>query len=112
MTVDQRNVIDMLGVDKQRNDTAVLWISDHLDWNDPRNEHLAILQDKLNYYLAIIESGALFEIYPAARGKKVVIQVVGKYALSDIASQFYTRAKKLISDAGFELEFNLLPEEP
>jgi hypothetical protein len=38
-----------------------------------KNEHLLILQDKLNSYLRFIETGEIFESYPAAKNSSLVI---------------------------------------
>ena len=106
MSVIQSEKIDFVGKSKD-NTKLSLVISDHLDWSDPKNEHLGILQNKLNDYLAFIESGELFEKYPIAKGKKIVIQIVAKYSLTDVAKQFYDKATSLIKNAGFTLEFKL-----
>jgi hypothetical protein len=58
MSVENNEVIDVVSVDKQGN--AILTISDHLEWSED-NEHLLILQTKINTYLGSIESGELFD---------------------------------------------------
>jgi len=55
MSVEQRKVIDFVGISKA-DGRAILTISDHLPWLAD-NEHLLILQDKINDYLAFLESG-------------------------------------------------------
>ena len=45
-----------MSIDNDEN--VVLTITDHLEW-DIENEHLLILQDKINAYLGAIEDGEL-----------------------------------------------------
>lgn len=45
MAVDDKNVIDIVSMNPEGK--AVLTISDHLEW-DTENNHLLILQDKIN----------------------------------------------------------------
>jgi hypothetical protein len=63
------------------------------------------LRDKLNAYMAFVESGGLIETYPDAAGRAVVINVVGKYDLSGSASDFYDNAAATIAAAGLSLHF-------
>ena len=54
MSVDQRDAIDIIGTDPQG--YLALTISDHLDWSNAQ-EHLTLLQAKLNRYSAFLKSG-------------------------------------------------------
>lgn len=113
MSIDKANVIDFVGIDK-RSAKVILTISDHLPWDGGHKwhkEHLALLENKLNAYLQFIESGQLVEDYPDAKGKKVVISIVGKYTLNDDATAYYGKAKKVVSEAGFDLQFELFKDE-
>lgn len=53
MTVIDRNTIDITSIEGNgKHRDLVLYISDHLEWGeDVTDEHLRILQDKLNDYL-------------------------------------------------------------
>ena len=64
MAVDNVSLIDAIANDKE-NACLVLLITDHLNW-DNEFEHLKILQDKINAYVAFIESEQYDEIYPNA----------------------------------------------
>jgi hypothetical protein len=59
MSVEQKDVIDAIGVNKESGE-VVLTISDHLDWEDT-SAHLLVLQDKINTYIAFIESGEILQ---------------------------------------------------
>lgn len=63
MSVENPNVIDIIHTDKDGGHVT-LTVTDHLEWGD--GEHLLKLQDKLNKYLAFVESGEIFEKYPGA----------------------------------------------
>ena len=102
MAVDQADKIDAIGVDR-RSGCVVLTISDHLPWSSAADSHLELLREKLNAYLAFIESGQLIETYPDAIGRDVVINVVGKYDLSTPASEFLDNATATVSAAGLTL---------
>jgi hypothetical protein len=104
MAIDQTAKIDAIGVD-WRSGGVVLTISDHLPWTNVTDGHLELLREKLNAYLAFIESGQLIEVYPDAAGRQVVINVVGKYDLSASASEFFKNATATISAAGLTLQF-------
>ncbi len=57
MTAEQTNKIDYVHIDLDCDD-AYLTISDHLDRQE-ENEHIWMLQKKINAYLLFIESGEL-----------------------------------------------------
>jgi hypothetical protein len=103
MSVEEPSKIDFSVFEPQSGDVRLL-ITDHLDWKEG-GEHLLLLQNKLNSYLAFIESGEIYTKLPKAIGRKIVIEVVGKFPLSDEASRFYRLAGKAIEDAGFSLRF-------
>jgi hypothetical protein len=90
MSVDNSKVIDSISLDKEGN--VVLTISDHLPW-DEKNEHLLILQDKINAYLEFIENGELIENYPDANGREILINIITKYLPNTTAELFLKRTK-------------------
>ena len=109
MSIVQSDKVDFIGVNKELN-TVILVISDHLDWTDS-DCHLEMLQDKLNSYLSFIESNEIYDAYPKAMGKNIIIEVQGKYPLNKEAEKFYGQAREVIRGAGFDLRFKLLEEE-
>ena len=62
MTIEQLDVVDFIGVEKYTN-KVILTISDHLDW-EKEEEHLHLMQRKINAYINFIESGELCETVP------------------------------------------------
>ena len=94
---------------RDREGHAVLVIADHLDWEEfDEGEHLLLLQEKLNTYLAFIDSGQLAKEKPEWKSLPVVIQVDAMHAPSEKALQLYRMAGKAVADAGVSLA-RLLP---
>ena len=108
MTIDQTNVIDFAGIDP-KTDKAILFISDHLEWEGDSTSHMFLLQEKINAYLAAIESGEVYELYPKAAGRAFVIRILGMHPLSDEAKRFFEKVKSFLVDAGFNIEFRHSP---
>ncbi len=106
MAIDDTNKIDILF--KDREDHAVLVIADHLDWEEfDGGEHLLLLQEKLNTYLAFVDGGQMMKERPDLKGLPVVIQVDAMHAPSEKALQFYRVAGKAVADAGVSLVLHL-----
>src|SRR5262249_18572450 len=97
MSVDNHNVIDAVGIDKVTGE-VVLTIADHFDWDE--DQHLLVLQEKINRYLAFIESGEILTEYPKAIGKPIRIDICCKYSPSEMGEAFLTRAQEVINKAG------------
>lgn len=111
MSVEQTNVVDAIGVDNATGD-VVLTITDHLEWSGGDNEHLLLLQEKLNTYLSFVESGELLEAYPNAIGRAVFIDVVYKHPLNQQAKGFYIQAAQIVEGAGMKLRYRLFGTGP
>ncbi|MBI5772957.1 MAG: hypothetical protein HZA89_04330 [Verrucomicrobia bacterium] len=108
MSVEQRDVIDFCSI--RPDGRAALTISDHLPWLADSN-HLVILQDKLNAYLTVVESGQIFDAYPQARGREIEIQILCKYPPLPEALQFLDRAGQTIRSAGLHFSWRVLGSE-
>ncbi|MBX5148143.1 DUF6572 domain-containing protein [Rhizobium lentis] len=106
MSLDQTNVVDAIGVDDATGE-LVLTITDHLEWTVRVDEHLLLLQEKLKSYLRFVESGEMLEVYPDAKGRAVLIDVVCKYPPSQLASGFYNQVAKIVDGAGIKLQHRL-----
>ncbi|WP_261316788.1 DUF6572 domain-containing protein [Rhizobium leguminosarum] len=85
----------------------MLTITDHLEWTGSDNEHLLLLQEKLNTYLGFVESGEMLETYPDAKGKAVLIDVVCKYPPSQQAQGFYSQVAQIVEGAGIKFQHRL-----
>jgi hypothetical protein len=107
MSIDQTDAIDFATIDKASGD---LWLttSDHLSWEENEDNHLVLLQNKLNAYLRFIESGEVFKKVPDAKGRNVVINLVGKFPLSQKADSLFENARAAVEGSGFRLQFSLM----
>ena len=104
MSVEQIDKVDFISTTEKG--IIKLTISDHLEW-DSKNEHLLILQNKINAYLNFIESGQIFEEYPSSVNKKVEIEIVLKFPPNEIGNTFLDKCKTIISHS-LKSQFHLL----
>lgn len=101
MSVEQIDKIDFISTTPEGK--VELTISDHLEW-DAENNHLLILQNKLNAYFDFIQSGQILEDYPSAENKEIVISVVMKYAPKEDALTFLNHCEKFMEKQ--DVKFN------
>jgi hypothetical protein len=106
MPVDDLSMIDFVAI-KANTGEAVLVIGDHLEW-DENNEHLLILQNKINAYLEGIENGSLYEGYPEAENRNIVIEVKAKYEPNESGRVFLERTERDLKAAGYGFSFLVL----
>lgn len=109
MSVEDLNTIDIIGIDKEE-DSVLLTIADHLEWNGD-DDHLYILQEKINTYLGAIESGELYDKYPEAKGRKIVINIVAKYEPDKEGFLFLEKVKEILGKTSYILQFSVLTGE-
>ncbi len=69
MTIRKTDVVDWLGLEKGTG-RVVLAVIDDEDWTN-EHEHLHLLENKLNTYLAFIESGQVYERLAEDLGREV-----------------------------------------
>jgi hypothetical protein len=98
MTVEETTTVDAVGVDPESGD-VLLVLSDHLDW-ESEQEHLTVLQAKLNAYLRFIESGELVQKYPAAAGRHPRIDLVLRVPPTGGAIVLLETVRQTIESAG------------
>ena len=103
MSIEQLDKIDIISTGK--NGRIVLTISDHLEW-DGEGEHALLLQDKINAYLHFIETGQIFEEYPDAKGRKIVITISMKYLPNKEGLDFLKQCREIVSNLGYKLDWN------
>ena len=68
---------------------------------------MLLLQEKINTYIAFIESGELLQSYPPAKGKNPKIRINGLYELSDQGQIFIDRVTEVLKGVGIGLKFML-----
>jgi hypothetical protein len=105
MTVEDPDVVDFINVDRMSGG-YLLSISDHLPW-DEEEEHLFLLQEKINTYIAFVESGQLASNFPGSVGKRIVINIGFKYPPPQLATRFIEAVRATLIGVGLELETEL-----
>jgi len=92
MSLDDTSTVDAAGVDRVSGN-VVLTIADSWDWdNIPRL--LFALQEKLNSYIQFIEGGQVFESFPEARGRGVIIDIITRFPMPREGVRFLEEARK------------------
>lgn len=102
MSIEDQDSIDAIGIDNEG--VVVLTISDHLAWDD---KHLLLLQEKINIYLAFLESGEVFESYPDSRGREFKINIMCKYEPTTLATRFLSQCTDIINQLGFQFDYQV-----
>ena len=113
MSIRNTRVVDWLGLEKGTGD-VLLTVVDDEDWAKVQ-EHLELLQEKLNTYLAFIESGEVYESLEAEIGRAVSrtaavkVSILAKYPAPARAQEFFRYAQNMFVDAGFVLMHKVIP---
>lgn len=114
MALDQTEVIDWMGIEKGTG-RILLTIVDEQSWDDPQT-HLLLLQEKLNRYLAFLESGEVLEALSQQLSEDVdgdrpaAIQVLAKFPPNDAGLRFLAHVTEVVDGAGYELTHKVLSE--
>jgi hypothetical protein len=103
--VDVPNTIDIISTNPKTGEVT-LTISDHLDWSEP-NEHLLILQDKLNAYLRFIEGDEVVEYCKGQRPPSITVHVAFMHKPVQDAIDFLMKASEIVSDVGASLRYTV-----
>ncbi|ACC76294.1 DUF6572 domain-containing protein [Paraburkholderia caribensis] len=106
MSILDTNVVDIVALDPSKG-IARLIISDHLEWTNPVDEHLLLLQEKINRYLRFLEGGELEQHYPDAERCKCEIEIAMKFEPSSEALHFIGKAREIVQGAGFDLVYQV-----
>jgi hypothetical protein len=107
MSILDTNSIDIVAA---RPDSSIvkLVISDHLTWDD-LDAHSRLLQDKINTYLAFVESGQLHRLEEPRipDSPQVHIALVAQHRPTVEASRFLGQVEEFLRGAGFEFELEV-----
>jgi uncharacterized protein DUF6572 len=107
MALDNPDVVDAVGIEKG-SEFVALTIADSWDWQDAQR-HLLALQAKVNAYFRFVESGQIWQSYPEAVGRQVVIDVVGRFPLPQIGIDFLQRASDACATLGVRIRYREYP---
>jgi hypothetical protein len=107
MPLDKPDIVDAVGIEKG-SDFVALTIADSWDWREEQ-AHLLALQAKLNAYFSFVESGQIWDSYPDAVGRQVVIDVIGKFPLPQCEIDLLTRASDACAALGIRIRYRHYP---
>lgn len=105
MSLTEVKQVDAIGEDKESG-VIVVTLIDEMDW-DNENNHLMLLQEKINNYLSFVESGEIMTSYPSSVNKKVGINVVMQYEPSENGITFLNKVKEIVVNAGIGFEYSV-----
>ena len=104
MAIENTNILDGMGYDEDSK-TLFLLIEDELSWDKQKEmEHLNLLREKINSYIAYIGMGEYRTKYKNEVIKKKVIEIHSKYSLSENAKKYMDIAKKTTKSANIFFE--------
>lgn len=110
MAIDDVNVIDGVGFDKERKALCLL-LCDHLNWrgNDTLSEydHLMFLQEKINAYIAYLEKKQYAEQFSQEDIIMAVIEIHFKYAITNNCEKFLNTVQDQIGQYGIKVEAHI-----
>jgi hypothetical protein len=105
MTVQNSKLVDAIGVDNMTG-FVTLFIIDDLDWEN-EEEHLLLIQEKLNVYFHFIESGEVYNAYSQAANKEIEIKIHMKYQFPDSSIYFFEQVRQLVVDSGYHFNYKI-----
>ena len=111
MAIDNTNIIDGIGIDESRSAVCLL-LADHLKWEQDDNslseyDHLMLLQDKINAYIAYLESKQYTQQYPNVVFEMAVIEIHFNYDISDNCEKFLNAVQDQIGQYGIKIEAHI-----
>jgi hypothetical protein len=109
MAVDEFESVDLIHTVEETGE-VVLTICDHLKW-DRNNEHLFILQKKLNLYLDFIQTGQLTDQFPQYKGRPLRIDVACMYEPSKDGERLLQLCRQTMESAGWGLTWGVPEQE-
>jgi len=107
MAIDKPEIVDAVGLERGTG-FVVLTITDEWDWKN-EGQHLLALQAKLNAYFHFVESGQLRSTYSEVGNRKVVIDVVSRFAMPQVGLQLLERSSIACADLGIRVRNKKYP---
>ena len=102
MSILEKEVIDAVGVSEDGK-VLSLMLADHLDWSN-EYEHLMLLQDKINTYIAYLENRQFEESYPNHDCSYAVISIYFVHDIPKNCEKFLQAVQDQIGSLGIKIE--------
>ena len=83
-------------------------ITDHLPWSD-EEAHLLLLQEKLNTYIAFVESGQILKVSTpkVPPDPQITLVVAAQHSPTENAKAFFQQVEGILSGLGMAFVFEL-----
>ena len=110
MAIDNTNVIDGVAINNE-NKAVCLLLTDHLQWNGnntlSEQDHLHLLQDKINAYISYLENRQYEEQYPEQEFIMAIIEIHFKYDITENCEKFLNAVQTQIGHYGIKIEVHV-----
>lgn len=110
MAIDNVNIIDGTGIDRDRKAICLL-LTDHFSWEGDDGfseyDHLMLLQDKINAYISYLESKQYEEQYPGEIFEMAVIEIHFKYDITENCEKFLNTVQNQVGQYGIKIEAHI-----
>ena len=110
MAIDNVNIIDGIGTDKEGKVLRLL-LTDHFPWKEDASlseyDHLMLLQEKINAYISYLESKQYAEKYPNEAFNMAVIEIHFKYDITDNCEKFLNTVQNQVGQYGIKIEAHI-----
>jgi hypothetical protein len=107
LSVEEPQKIDIVATRPGSREVRLV-ITDHLSWSD-EEAHLLLLQQKLNTYIAFVESGQVLKVNTpkVPPDAQITVVVAAQYAPTETARVFFQQVSVVLSDLGVSFTFEL-----
>ncbi|BBW96447.1 DUF6572 domain-containing protein [Geobacillus icigianus] len=105
MPLQNTNEIDVISLNREKG-IVTLGIIDSLEWEN-EEEHLLLLQEKINVYLRFIESGEIYSVYEDAKEREFEIKIYFKNPFPDNCKDFLKKVSDILNGAGYYFNFQV-----
>ena len=110
MALEKADVLDAVG-NEAGTGAVVLSVLDECDWTD-LTAHAEALVRKIEAYVCAVLDGQLSEAYPQAAGRRVVIDVIGRFPVPAAAEAVFAKLSRFCSERMIELRRRHCPDLP
>ena len=102
MSVLDKETVDGIALDRDGNGIRLL-ITDHLDWGNEHN-HLFILQEKINSYIAFCEGHQYDQVYKNAIVEYAIFEIHFMFEPTAKAMNFLEQVQRQVNEMGIAIE--------
>ena len=102
------NTVDGMAYDEQNNALRML-LTDPLEWTGSlsEHEHLSLLQEKINNYIAFIEDKQYKSVYPDKSFREFVIEIHFKYDIPENCKKFLGAVDSQLNQTNIKTEHHI-----